>query len=89
MKIEIELPDEEIFEMAKRIAAKHIADTMIEREYGSGYAYRKIIKEIVREVIRSDIENLSDRAVKAAAKSIENRAVKKMMDKMMEVSDDA
>ena len=89
MKIEIELPDEEIFEMAKQIAAKHIADTMIEREYGGSYAYRKTIKEIVREVIRSDIDTLSDRAVKAAAKSIENRAVKKMMDKMMEVSEDA
>ena len=89
MKIVVDLPDEEIFEMAKQIAAKHIADTMIKNEYGGGYAYRKIIKEVVREVIRTDIDNLSDRAVKAAAKSIENRAVKKMMDKMMEVSEDA
>ena len=85
MKIEIELPDEEIFEMAKKIVAEHIADTMIKKGYyGDGNFYRKTIKEIVRETIRSDIDNLSDHAVKAAAKSIENRAVKKMMDKMME-----
>lgn len=79
MKIEIELPDDEIFEMAKQIAAKHIADRIVDRGYGEGYAYRKIIKEVVREVIRSDIDNLSDRAVSAAAKSIENRAVKKLL----------
>lgn len=84
MKIELELPDGEILEMAKRIAAEHIADTMIKNEYGGSYAYRKTIKEIVREVIRSDIDNLSDRAVSAAAKSIENRAVKKMMTKILE-----
>lgn len=79
MKIEIELPDEEIFEMAKGIAAKHIADNIVYRGYGEGYAYRKIIKEVVRDVIRSDIDNLSNRAVSAAAKSIENRAVKKLL----------
>jgi len=89
MKITVDLPDEEIYEMAKELAAKRITNSMIEHSYGDGYAYRKIIKEVVREVIKSDIDNLSDRAVKAAAKSIENRAVKKMMDKMMGVTDDA
>ena len=84
MKIEIELPDEEIFEMAKSIAAKRIADSLIKNGYGDGYAYRRIIKEIVRDVIHSDIDNLSNRAVTAAAKSIENRAVKKMMTKILE-----
>lgn len=79
MQIEINLPDEEIFEMAKQIAAKHIADKIVDRGYGEGYAYRKIIKEVVRDVIRTDIDNLSERAVSAAAKSIENRAVKKLI----------
>jgi hypothetical protein len=41
-----------------------------------------MIKQIVRECIRGDIENLSDRAVAAAAKSIENRAVKKLIEKL-------
>ena len=87
MKITVDLPDEEIYEMAKELAAKRIANRMIESGYGDGYSYRKIIKEIVREVIKSDIDNLSERAVTAAAKSIENRAIKSSMNKiLMEVA---
>ena len=87
MKITVDLPDEEIYEMAKELATKRIANRMIESGYGDGYSYRKIIKEIVREVIKSDIDNLSERAVTAAAKSIENRAIKSSMNKiLMEVA---
>ena len=82
MKIEIEIPDEEIREAARAIVAERIANKMIHSEYGEGRFYRNTIKEIVRECIRGDIENLSDHSVTAAAKSIENRAVKKLIDKL-------
>lgn len=88
MKITVDLPDEEIYEMAKELAAKRITSSMIEHSYGDGYAYRKIIKEVVREVIKSDIDNLSERAVAAAAKSIERRAIKNQIDKLMEETDE-
>lgn len=82
MKITIEIPDDEIREEAKKIVAEKIADD-IYGDYRSGkYCYRNAIKDIVREVIKGDIDNLSDRAVAAAGKSIENRAVKKLIEKL-------
>ena len=81
MKLTIEIPEDEILERAKEICAERVAKELYSA-YSSGYAYRKMIKEIVREVIRADIDNLSERAVSAASKSIENRAVKKLLDKL-------
>jgi hypothetical protein len=83
MKIAIEIPDEEIMEAAKKIVAERIADAMYEG-WHEGRAYREDIKQVVREIIRADINNLSERAVTAASKSIENRAVKKLLDKLQE-----
>ena len=82
MKIEVEIPEEEIQEAAKKIISEHVAGTMISSAYGDGRFYRNTIKEVIRECIREDIDNLSARAVEAAAKSIENRAVKKLIEKL-------
>ena len=82
MKIMFDLPEDEIIDMAKKLVAEHIADRVIESSYSDGRFYRNTIKEVVRDVIRNDIDNLSDRAVKAASTSIENRAVKKLINKL-------
>ena len=83
MKITIEIPDDEIKKAVSEKLSGYIAERLLEREWtGEGYSYRKAIKEVVRELIRSDINNLSDRAVETAAKSIETKGVKKMLEKM-------
>lgn len=82
MKLTIDIQEDEIAEIAKQIIAERVAAEVIKSEYGSGRFYRDTIKHVVREVIRSDIDNLSNRAVIAASKSIENRAVKKLIDKL-------
>lgn len=82
MKIEIEIPDEELKAMVEEKLSDRIAHHMYSG-WNEGYVYRKEIKEIVREVIKADIDNLSDRAVTAAAKSIENRSLKKIADSLV------
>lgn len=82
MKIEIDIPDEELVAMIKEKLTERIAQNMYQG-WHEGYAYRKEIKEIVREVIKDDIDNLSKRAVDAASKSIENRALKKFADSLL------
>ena len=82
MEITINIPDDELMELVKEKVSENIARRMLETAYGDGYFYRREIKAAIREVIRSDIDNLSERAVAAASKSIENRAVKKLLDKL-------
>ena len=50
----------------------------------SRYGYNNMIKEAVRYVIRDDIENITKTAVTAAAKSIENRGVKKLLEQIQQ-----
>lgn len=82
MKLTIDIQEDEILEIAKQMIAEHVTADVVKSEYGNGRFYRNTIRDVVREVIRSDIDNLSDRAVIAASKSIENRAVKKLIDKL-------
>ena len=82
MKLTIDIQEDEIADIAKQIIAERVAAEFVKSEYGNGRFYRNTIRDVVREVIRSDIDNLSDRAVVAASKSIENRAVKKLIDKL-------
>ena len=86
MKITIEIPDEELETMVKEKLSERIAQHMY-NGWHEGYVYRKEIKEIVRELIKSDIDNLSDRAVTAAAKSIENRSLKKIADSLVKANE--
>lgn len=83
MTITIEIPDEELKAAVLAEVSDRIAKN-IHSGYHEGRLYMKDIKEIVREIIKSDIDNLSERAVNAAAKSIENKAIKKTLDKMFE-----
>lgn len=83
MKIELEIPDEELEQAITKILSEKLSHDLLNGYY-SGYVYRKETKEIVREIIKSDIDNLSERAVQAASKSIENRAVKKLLNQLEE-----
>ena len=82
MKIEFEFDDDELREAVKEVIIEIMRQRIVLRTCGEGRMYRDFIKEAVREVIRGDIDNLSERAVAAASKSIENRAVKKLIDKL-------
>lgn len=86
MKIELEIDEKEILDGAVAIVTSELAKKILGNAY-AGRVYTDMIKQVVRECIRGDIENLSDRAVAAAAKSIENKAVKKMINKLVEESD--
>ena len=86
MKIEIEIPDEELKVMVAENLSERIAQHMY-NGWREGYVYRKEIKEVVREFIKKDIENLSDRAVTAAAKSIANRSLKKIADSLVKTNE--
>ena len=81
MKIELEIDEKEILDGAVAIVTSELAKKILHETY-EGRVYRDTIKQIVRECIREDIDNLSARAVAAAAKSIENRAVKKLIEKL-------
>lgn len=82
MKIDIDIPDEELKSMVMEKISERIATHMY-NGWHEGYVYRKEIKEVVREFIKGDIDNLSERAVNAAAKSIENRSLKKIADSLV------
>lgn len=83
MEITIKIDDEEIQEMATRIIAEKIVKEL-NSGHGMGYTYRRDVKAIIREILRENIDDLSGRAVAAASKSIENRAVKKLIDQLQE-----
>lgn len=82
MKITVEISDEELKEMVMKNISDRIAENMY-HGWHEGYVYKKEIKEVVREFIKKDIDNLSKRAVTAAAKSIENRSLKKIADSLV------
>lgn len=83
MEITIKIDDEEIQEMATRIIAEKIVKEL-NSGHGMGFTYRRDVKAIIREILRENIDDLSGRAVAAASKSIENRAVKKLIDQLQE-----
>ena len=86
MKITVEIPDEELKEMVMQNIADRIATNMY-HGWHEGYVYKKEIKEVIREYIKDDIDNLSERAITAAAKSIENRSLKKIADSLVKVNE--
>lgn len=86
MKITVEIPDEELKEMVMQNIADRIAQNMY-HGWLEGYVYKKEIKEVIREYIKCDIDNLSERAISAAAKSIENRSLKKIADSLVKADE--
>lgn len=85
MKITVDIPDEEIAEAVKDMLVKNAVDRLEDELYHDSYArnrynYREEIKKAIRSLLKEHLDDLSDRAVKAAATSIENRGIKKMME---------
>ena len=86
MKITIEIPDEELREAVKcalvRDAVEQIETDLWEKSWGTSRymrMYDKAITEGIRSLLKENIEDLSNRAVKAAAKSIHNKGIKKLL----------
>lgn len=86
MKITIEIPDEELREAVKcalvRDAVEQIETDLWEKSWGTSRymrMYDKAITEGIRSLLKEHIEDLSNRAVKAAAKSIHNKGIKKLL----------
>ena len=84
MKLTIEINDQKVADHIEEIIAEQIA-----RELGAGkehlsYRYHTEVREIIREVMRENYDALAKEAVSAAAKSIENRAVKNKLLKALE-----
>lgn len=85
MNIKIELPDEELREAVKcalvRDAVEQVETDLWERSWGTSRymrMYDKAITEGIRYLLKEHIEDLSNRAVKAAATSIQNKGIKKL-----------
>lgn len=86
MKITIELPDEELREAVKcalvRDAVEQIETDLWEKSCGTSRymrMYDKAITEGIRSLLKEHIEDLSNRAAKAASKSIYNKGIKKLL----------
>ena len=84
MKIEIELTDAEIKEAVLDIIAHNYAKQLDAERNVVKYVTRTEIKEVIRGLLRERMDEYAELAVKAASKSIENRAVKKLLNKLEE-----
>lgn len=79
MKIMIEIDDEKLQEEVYRMVVEEaVAD--VRKSWGEGYRFRADTKAVMREVIRENMDSFAERAIAAAAKSIENRAVRQKLD---------
>ena len=84
MKIEIELADAEIKEAVLDIIAHDYAKRLDAERSTVKYVTRTEIKEVIRGLLRERMDEYAELAVNAASKSIENRAVKKLLAKREE-----
>lgn len=82
MKIEIELTDAEIKEAVLDIIAHDYAKWLDAERSTVKYVTRTEMKEVIRGLLRERMDEYAELAVNAASKSIENRAVKKLLAKL-------
>ena len=76
MKIEIEIPDEELKEAIKEIIAKRLySDYSVDRNL-----YKRTIAECVRDVIYKDKANIVDMIVAQASRECRTKAIKKLLE---------
>lgn len=76
MKIEIEIPDEEL----KKMITQVIAERLYEEFSCDRNLYKRTISECVREVIYKDKANIVDRVVAQASKECRTKAIKKLLE---------
>ena len=84
MKLTIEINDQTVSEHIEKLIAEQIADELGAGKEHLSYRYHTEVREIIREVMRENYDALAKEAVSAAAKSIENRAVKNKVLKALE-----
>lgn len=91
MKITVEISDEELREriLNKLVhdAAEQIETDLWEKSWGTTRylrIYDKAITEGVRALLKEHIDNLSERAVSAAAKTIANKGIKQLTERLLE-----
>ena len=76
MKIEIEIPDEELKEMITEVIAQRLyANFSNDRNL-----YKRTIAECVRAVIYKDKANIVDRIVAQASRECRTKAIKKLLE---------
>ena len=79
-KLTIDIPDEEIRDAVKGLLAEKIARDIYDRYGSERYFFRKDLKEAIRGLLKENLDDITERAVEAAAKSIETRGVKKLLE---------
>lgn len=91
MKITVEISDEELQEriLNKLVhdAAEQIETDLWEKSWGTTRylrIYDKAITEGVRALLKERIDDLSERAVSAAAKTIANKGIKQLTERLLE-----
>ena len=88
MKITIEINEKEIEKTVMELVCDKMATQLHKEMIGNGerlsYRYHTLVREIIREVMRENYDALAIEAVNAAAKSIENRAIKNKLLKALE-----
>ena len=78
MKIEVNIPDDELMQMIKEDVAKSLHATYsIDRSL-----YKRMIAEAVRSVIYADKDYVVEMIVSRAARECGNKAVKKLLEGM-------
>ena len=76
MKIEIEIPDDELKEMLTKVISERFYD-----DYSCDRnLYKRTIAECVREVIYKDKEAIVDRIVVQASRECRTKAIKKLLE---------
>lgn len=76
MKIEVEIPDEELKEMFTKVIAERLySDYSSDRNL-----YKRTIAECVRDVIYKDKANIVDKIVAQASRECRTKAIKKLLE---------
>lgn len=79
MNISIEIPEEVIKKAVLGIIAEDITRQLYSKHGSSAlYVTNREVKEVIRELFKERMDVFAEKAIKAAAKSIENKAIKKL-----------
>ena len=77
MKIEIEIPDEEIIQCIKQLIAQRIVGDKFSYDRN---LYKREIAQAIRDVIYADKENIVDMTVGRASIEVKSKAIKKLLE---------
>ena len=77
MKIEIEIPDEEITECIKKMVAQRLVGDKLSYDRN---LYKREIAQAIRDVIYADKENIVDMTVNRASIEVKSKAIKKLLE---------